>query len=227
MQLSYSAEWTLSEEFQQFTRLVGDVAWYHPVGGDVVLALRARAGLLHLPQVTVGGETSQYVTPDQRFYAGGANDVRGYDRNELGPIVYVVLDTAAVPGADGRYPDQAVTLSPIGGDRSVVLNAELRLPSPIWSSRMRFAAFVDAGSVWGTSGAVSSPAQVRFTPGAGVRFATPLGPARLDVAYNGYANPPGPLYASRPDGSLELVDENYVKARSRGVTFHFAIGQAF
>jgi outer membrane protein insertion porin family len=227
LQLSYSAQWTLSEEFQQFTRLVGDASWYHPIGGGVVLALHGRAGLLHLPRITVGDETTQYVTPDQRFYAGGANDVRGYDRNELGPIVYVVLDTAAVPGPDGRYPDDEVTLSPVGGDRSLVFNAELRLPSPIWTSRMRFAAFVDAGSVWGTSDAINTPVQFRFTPGAGVRFATPLGPARLDVAYNGYANVPGPLYASRPDGSLELVDQSYVKSRSRGVTLHFAIGQAF
>ena len=92
---------------------------------------------------------------------------------------------------------------------------------------MRFAAFVDAGSVWNSGGDLSTPFRLRFTPGAGVRFATPLGPARLDVAYNGYANISGPLYASRPDGSLELVDPSYVKARSHGVTFHFAIGQAF
>jgi outer membrane protein insertion porin family len=227
LQLSHSDSWTGSEQFQRFTRFVGDAAWYRPIGGGVVAALRARVGLLHLPNTTVGGETVQYVAPDQRFYAGGANDVRGYDRNELGPIVYVVLDTAAVPGSDGRYPDNVVTLSPVGGNRSVIFNAELRLPSPIWSSRMRFAAFLDAGSVWNSADDLSTPFKLRFTPGAGVRFATPLGPARLDVAYNGYANLPGPLYASRPDGSLELVDPSYVKARSHGVTFHFAIGQAF
>ena len=227
LQLSHSGSWTGSEPFQRFTRFLGDAAWYHPISGGVVAALRVRAGLLQLPRTTVDGETVQYVTPDQRFYAGGANDVRGYDRNELGPIVYVVLDTAAVPGEDGRYPDNVVSLSPVGGNRSLIFNAELRLPSPIWSSRMRFAAFVDAGSVWNSGDDLSTPFRLRFTPGAGVRFATPLGPARLDVAYNGYANISGPLYASRPDGSLELVDPSYVKARSHGVTFHFAIGQAF
>jgi len=227
LQLSHSAGWTMSEEFQRFTRVVADASWYHPIGGGFVVALRGRAGLLELPKVTIGDQTTEYVTPDQRFYAGGANDVRGYDRNELGPIVYVVLDTTVVPGPDGRYPDEEVALSPVGGDRSIILNAELRMPSPVFASRMRFAAFVDAGSVWGTSEAINVPIAFRVTPGAGVRFATPLGPARLDVAYNGYANLPGPLYVSQPDGSLVLVEERYVKRRKSGFTFHFAIGQAF
>jgi outer membrane protein insertion porin family len=227
IQLSHSAGWTLSEDFQRFTRLVADAAWYQPIGTGVVAALRVRAGLLASPRFTFGDATTQYVTPDQRFYAGGPNDVRGYDRNELGPIVYVVLDTAAVPGPDGRYPDAAVTLSPVGGDRSVVFNAELRLPSPVLTSRLRFATFVDAGTVWSTSRTITAPARFRFTPGAGVRITTPLGPARMDVAYNGYPNLPGPLYASRPDGTLELVADRYVKARKTGLTFHFAIGHAF
>src|SRR2546428_10011331 len=33
---------------------------------------------------------------------------------------------------------------------------------------------------------------LRVTPGVGLRFATPLGPVRLDAAYNGYPSEPGP-----------------------------------
>jgi outer membrane protein assembly factor BamA len=179
------------------------------------------------PATEVSSGTVRYVPPEQRFYAGGANDVRGYDRNELGPVVYVVLDTAAVPDDDGQYPSGAVQVSPIGGNYSLVLNAELRVPSPVFSNRMRFGLFVDGGTVWQEGGPVDLAAQFRITPGAGARFATPLGPARIDVAYNGYNYPAGPLYESQADGTLVVLQESYVKPRSPGLTFHFAIGHAF
>lgn len=227
-QFSISAPFTLSEELQQFVRLSGDASWYRPVTRSVVAALRLRAGVLTSPVVTnSAGEAARYVPPDQRYYGGGANDVRGYDRNELGPVVYVVLDSTAVPGPDGQFDAAQVQVSPVGGDRTVVANAELRFPSPVFGSFTRLVAFVDAGSVWSSRLAGDQPAQVRFTPGAGIRIASPLGPARLDVAWNGYGYPDGPLYQAQGDGSLLVVQPDYVKPRNPGFTFHLAIGQAF
>lgn len=228
LQVSHSAAWTGSEELQRFTRLGVDAAWYQPVSRTVVAALRVRAGVLTSPPITTrDGREGRYVPPEQRFYGGGANDVRGFDRNELGPVVYVVLDTAAVPGPDGSYAPGQVQVAPVGGDRSAVASAELRMPSPVLRSFMRLVGFVDVGSVWSNRIAGEQPAQVRVTPGAGLRVATPLGPARLDVAWNGYGYPEGPLYASQPDGSLVVAAPRYVKPRDPGFTFHFAIGQAF
>lgn len=228
LQVSHSAGWTLSEERQRFTRVGADIASYYPLSRAVVAALRVRAGVLTSPPIVApDGQEGRYVPPEQRFYGGGANDVRGFDRNELGPVVYVVLDTAAVPGPDGTYAPGQVQVAPVGGDRSAVASAELRLPSPVFRSFVRLVGFVDVGSVWSDRIAGEQPAQVRVTPGAGLRVTTPLGPARLDVAWNGYGYPEGPLYASRPDGSLVVVAPRYVKPRDPGVTFHLAIGQAF
>jgi hypothetical protein len=56
---------------------------------------------------------------------------------------------------------------------------------------------------------------------------TPLGPARLDVAWNGYGYPAGQLYLTDENGTLIPVNSNYVKPGTRGLTFHLAIGQAF
>lgn len=227
-QVSHSAAWTLSEPLQRFTRLSGDASWYHPVTRDIVAAFRVRAGILTSPTITTeSGESGVYVPPDQRFYAGGANDVRGYDRNELGPVVYVVLDSLAVPGPDGEYDPTKVTVSPVGGDRLVIANAELRFPSPVFGSFTRLVAFVDGGSVWSDKLAGNQPILFRVTPGAGIRVATPLGPARLDVAWNPYDYPAGPLYVVQSDGSLIVAQESYQKLRKGGFTFHFAIGQAF
>src|SRR5207253_11280461 len=81
----------------------------------------------------------------QGLYGGGPNSVRGYARNELGPRVYVTDDTTG-----GVY--QHVTASPIGGNSIVVMNAEVRLPTPLFPDRMRLALFVDAGQVWERGG---------------------------------------------------------------------------
>jgi outer membrane protein assembly factor BamA len=96
------------------------------------------------------------------------------------------------------------------------------------SSRLRLAAFVDAGGVW-QRGAENSTPVIRVTPGMGLRLATPLGPARLDVAYNPYRLQAGPLFQVDTLGNLTPVpgEGSYVLSRKGKFTFHFAVGQAF
>ena len=51
----------------------------------------------------MGSETGAFIPPEQRFYAGGPNDVRGFERNELGPVVYVIPQSAVTnPDSDQR-----------------------------------------------------------------------------------------------------------------------------
>ena len=93
---------------------------------------------------------------DKRFYAGGGGSVRGYDFQSIGP-------------RDARN-------RPLGGSSLVEGSVELR-------QRVRgslgMVAFLDAGSV----GESSSPefSDVRLGAGLGVRYATVVGPLRLDV----------------------------------------------
>jgi hypothetical protein len=70
---------------------------------------------------------------------------------------------------------------------------------------------------------------IRVTPGAGIRLSTPLGPARLDIAYNPYRLQTGPLFQFDTTGALEPVlgQERYVLDRDGKFTFHFAVGQPF
>jgi hypothetical protein len=83
--------------------------------------------------------------------------------------------------------------------------------------------------VWQREG--PKPGQViRVTPGVGIRIATPLGPARLDVAYNPYKLQPGTLFAlDRDTGELTAVpgQGSYVLPRDRNWTVHIAVGQPF
>jgi len=115
-----------------------------------------------------------------------------------------------------------------GGNTLVVGNAELRVRSPFKPNLIRFAGFVDAGSVWERGGGAGSGPGIRVTPGVGLRFVTPLGPARLDVAYNGYAVEPGRLYLIHHTGDVELLQPSYQPPKRRTPwVFQLGIGQAF
>jgi outer membrane protein assembly complex protein YaeT len=232
-----SGEATVSSRFlgssslTEFVKLVGDGAWYAELDRDMVLSWHLRAGAIFAPQIDAftSGTPVAFIPPDERFYAGGPNDVRGYSRNELGPVVYVVdsdLDSASTLHAaqtDSLHPRFSAT----GGNMLLVGNMELRLPSPIFAGRMRLAVFVDAGTLFERGKADLAPSTLRITPGFGFRFATPLGPARLDIAYNGYERQPGALYQSFSNGDLVKIADNFVSGRRSNFTFQFAIGQPF
>jgi outer membrane protein insertion porin family len=230
LQLTWSSRFLGSSSFQQFFRAVGDYSWYRPLGRSAEFSWRLRGGAIFAPSVDVATQTGNFIPPEQRFYAGGPNDVRGFDRNELGPVVYVVpqgeVDTAAM---ENRAIDpNRVTVAATGGNTLAVGNVELRVPSPVFSSRLRLAAFVDAGGLW-QRGAGNSTPVIRVTPGVGIRLATPLGPARLDVAYNPYKLQAGTLFQVDTLGALTPVpgQGSYVLSRQGKFTFHFAVGQAF
>jgi outer membrane protein insertion porin family len=224
LELTHSSKYIGSSSLQQFTRFVAAMAWYRPLSRDVVLSWRVKGGLITSPNVDVASGSGAFIPPEQRFYAGGPNDVRGFDRNELGPVVYVIPRSAVGPVIN---PD-SVRVAATGGNGLAVANVELRVPSPVLSSRLRLAAFLDAGGVWQRGGNART-AVIRVTPGVGLRIATPLGPARLDVAYNPYKLQPGTLFEFDQAGNLDPVpgQGSYVLPRSGKFTFHIAVGQAF
>ncbi|HEV8599499.1 MAG TPA: BamA/TamA family outer membrane protein [Gemmatimonadales bacterium] len=228
-EVTHSSTLLGSSRFSEFTRLIADGAHYIPVGSSV-LALHARAGMVFAPRLVLGGagDEANFVPPEQRFYAGGPNDVRGYNRNQLGPLVYVVRETAI--DSAGTVPEDSVQIAATGGNSIVVGNVELRVPSPFLGDRLRFAVFADGGTVWerGGSGPGSTVA-FRVTPGGGIRFVTPLGPVRVDAAYSFSVLPPGRLYQVESSGDLRQIRDSYQKTRKtgRGWVFQFSVGQAF
>lgn len=231
--VSHSSRFTGSAALQSFTRLTGDVAWYQTIGsGGTVLSWHLRGGAIFAPRVSLDSASGNFIPPDQRFYAGGPNDVRGYDRNELGPVVYVVnaVDTLDVTGARTLAQVDSGNIRPrfsaTGGNTLAVGQLELRIPAPIWGERLRLALFVDAGTLYERGKTNLAPVRVRVTPGVGLRLSTPLGPARFDVAYNGYDQPPGALYLQL-NNSLTLLRPDFVQQRKSRLTYHFSFGQPF
>jgi len=118
--------------------------------GRSVLAMRAMAGIAQ-----GAGEFS--LPPDQRFYAGGSDTIRGYRYQSVGPQF-----------ADGN---------PVGGTAIDTGSVEFRQRI---GSNAGVAVFVDGGQV----SAIVNPltGSFRVGVGAGVRYYTPIGPIRLDFA---------------------------------------------
>ncbi len=231
--VSHSSRFTGSAALQTFTRLTADAAWYRTIGaGGSVLSWHLRAGAIFAPDVSIHNTTGSYIPPEQRFYAGGPNDVRGYDRNELGPVVYVVnaVDTLDVTGVRTLAAVDSGRITPrfsaTGGNTLAIGQLELRIPAPVWGDRLRLALFVDAGTLYERGKGNLAPVRVRVTPGAGLRLSTPLGPARFDVAYNGYDQPPGALYLQL-NNSLSRLPRDFVQQRKSRLTYHFSFGQPF
>jgi len=107
---------------------------------------------------TILGARRDRLPADERFYAGGGGSVRGIPFEKAGAL------------------DES--LDPLGGRSLLEGAAELRLrPFAKWE----FAAFFDAGTVY-TSVLPDFDGDLRLGAGLGVRYLTPVGPVRLDVA---------------------------------------------
>lgn len=212
----------------RFFRWNGDGTYYLQPRQQWVAALSLRLGNF-FRTATVDPTGGNFLPPEDRFYAGGASTVRGYERNALGPGVYVT-DSIEVAAGDTTFP-RPIRFMPTGGTAVGIVNAELRLPSPVLARLLRLALFVDAGAV-GT-GAVwdLGPDDWRITPGAGVRMTTPVGPVRIDVALNPHDRTAGPLYLNDVEsGRLRRLQDEY---RPEPGSFfsrlrvHLGVGHAF
>lgn len=136
-----------------FTKLEVYASNFHKLGRRVTLALALRGGVAYSY-----GKTTQLPIVE-RFFLGGSSTVRGYAQDTLGP-----------KGADGN---------PTGGNAFVVGNVELRTDV---GRNIGVVPFLDMGNVWVKAGDVN-PSDLKYTAGLGLRYATPVGPVRIDYGF--------------------------------------------
>ncbi len=183
-----------------YSRLAAEYIDYHTFTRGLVGAFRLKPGIA----LALTSESTLGVHPQKRFFAGGANSVRGFAQYRLGPKLLIVdaLDWLAKPVADGGAGCSALTINdgtcdarslaasdpgafqvqPVGGAVAFEGNIELRFP--LYGTNLRGASFVDFGQVWSDRSAVDL-SQVVWTPGLGVRYFSPIGPIRIDIGYYG------------------------------------------
>ncbi len=195
----------------EYLRVSADGIIHREPREDVVLSLRLAGGTF---LTGILNTETGYIPPERRFYGGGPTHVRGFRFNELGPTVYIARP---VREGDGGF-DVDTVRSSTGGTRSILASAEVTARLPIGPPSLRGAVFVDAGQVWESRDTLATRPGLRITPGVGARFATPVGPIRLDVAYNPYNPEPGPLYGINERGELvpNPLIPRYQPEESRG-----------
>jgi len=145
------------------------LGWATP--GRSVIALRGLIAEAH-------GAGQFSLPPDQRFYAGGSSTIRGYEYQSVGPI----FQGPPAPKATAADPDPVAPPPPnppvpIGGTDLVAVGIEYR--QRLYTN-FGTAVFVDAGKVSIDARPFEGRPSVGY--GAGLRYYTPIGPIRLDIA---------------------------------------------
>lgn len=200
-----------------FARILARNATYHPLGSKLVLARETQVGFQPAFAIPPNTEAGDPIPLAERFFAGGGNTDRGFPENQAGP-----RDT--------------LTGFPLGGSAMFFNNTELRFP--LYGANINGVLFEDAGNVYSSIGAISFRVEQRnpqdfdymnHAVGFGIRYKTPIGPLRLDLADS--LNPP--RFNGFPGNYSQLIQcsvANTCQASLQQIShfqFFFSIGQAF
>ena len=166
-QLSVTPAHTFSSPNLSFVTNLLSASTYWPVGANGRTILAGRVAL-----GTLDGAPLLQLPADQRIYVGGGGTIRPYGYQLAGPL--------------------APNNEPIGGKSSLVMNFEARIKV---TDTIGVVPFVDAGSYYETS-LPQLDQRLLYGVGLGLRYYTPFGPLRLDLAT--------PLYKRSADSWIQV-----------------------
>ena len=190
-------------QFAQYFKSEADYNWTRNFDSRNSIALHAGVG------VGVPYCNSSMIPFEKRFYAGGANGVRGWNVRTLGPGSY---------DARNSVVDFINQCGDIRFDMSFEYRAKL-----FWV--FEGALFVDAGNIWTIRNYVNQPGglftgsfykEIALAYGAGIRMDFTYFLLRLDLGLKAH-NP------ARNQEPWPIIHPNW----GRDATFHFAVGYPF
>ncbi len=206
-----------------FIRFLGRNATYTHIGEKLILARQTSFGVLptYGKAAVTSPEDPDPIPLAERFFGGGTDTLRAFPQNQAGPR-------------------DSITGFPLGGSALFFNNTEMRFP--LIGDNIGGVLFEDFGNVFSTPGDISfsvhqphptEPTDFNYmvhAAGFGIRYKTPIGPVRLDLAYS--INPP--KYNGYAGSFQDLVN---CTASAQGCVsglqqishfqFFFSIGQTF
>jgi outer membrane protein insertion porin family len=200
-----------------FVRVLARNATYHRLGEKLVIARETQVGVQPAFSIPPNSDTTDPIPLPERFYGGGGSTLRGFPENQAGPR-------------------DLKTGFPLGGSALFFNNTELRFP--LYGANINGVLFEDAGNVFAsmrnisfrvTQRDITDFAYMEHAAGFGLRYRTPIGPIRVDLAYS--INPP--KFNGFPGNYNQLVQcsaANTCQASLQQINhfqFFFSIGQAF
>jgi outer membrane protein insertion porin family len=153
-----------------FTKLTMQEAYYRSIFHNIVWANSIRIGLAQ-------PFANSNVPLSQAFFTGGGNTLRGFPLLSAGPQRQVQVCNS------GSSTDCSYIQVPAGGNEQLILNTELRIPLPI-KQGLGLVVFYDGGNVFPSVGFHDFTSLYSNNVGLGLRYATPVGPVRIDLGHN-------------------------------------------
>ena len=169
-ELGLSPYW-LGSNFS-FAQFVSQSAYYKTIGKGIVWASSLRLGL---EQPFAGSE----VPVSSAFFAGGGSTLRGFPLNGAGP-----QRTIPVCGNPSDPATCSKITVPDGGNELLIINTELRYPLNFLKQGLGIVTFYDGGNVFPLVGFHDFTSLYSNNVGIGFRYATPVGPVRIDIGHN-------------------------------------------
>ena len=153
-----------------FAKLTAQTAYYKQTLHNIVWANSIRVGLAQ-------PFANSVVPLSAAFFTGGGNTLRGFPLDGAGPQRQVQVCST------GSSADCSFIQVPSGGNEQLILNSEARIPLPI-KKGLGLVVFYDGGNVFPRVGFHDFAPLYTNNVGLGLRYATPVGPVRIDLGHN-------------------------------------------
>jgi len=153
-----------------FAKLIGQFAYYKAIPHSIVLANSLRIGLAQ-------PFADSRVPISEAFFTGGGNTLRGFPLDGAGPQRQVKVCSS------GSSTDCSFIQVAAGGNELLLINSEARIPLP-FKKGLGIVAFYDGGNVFPGVGFHDFTSLYTNNVGLGLRYATPVGPVRVDFGHN-------------------------------------------
>lgn len=189
---------TLVDSLGYYAKMQITIGLYNAISRDkfTVLGIKAKAGYIQM----LSGDAA-LVSPNQTFFAGGSNSIRGWRGRELVPTDLVFKDLFP--------PSLNEQLKIRGGNILLEGSFEYRRK---FEKDYGFVFFTDYGNTWNDIKGIRID-QIAVAIGTGARYYSPIAPFRLDFGFKFYD----------PRDQKFIFDKKFFST----MVIHFGIGEAF